>query len=52
MSQRTLLLESVLGHLSLLARKYPKKAASPVARRAKRYVTLSLQPAKSAKRAA
>jgi hypothetical protein len=42
---RTLLLQSVLGHLALLAEKHPKKAASPVAKRAKRYVKLTLQPA-------
>lgn len=35
---RHLLLESLLGHLALLAEKHPKKAASPVARRAKRYI--------------
>ena len=35
---RMLLLESVLGHLTLLEQKYPKKAALPVARRAKRYI--------------
>ena len=39
---RNLLLQSVLGHLALLAEKHPKKAASPVARRAKRYVRLTL----------
>ena len=39
---RTLLLQSILGHMALLQEQYPKKAASPVARRAKRYVTLSL----------
>ena len=33
-----LLLQSVLGHLELLEQKYPKKAASPVARRAKKYI--------------
>ena len=33
-----LLLQSVMGHLALLEQKYPKKAASPVARRAKRYI--------------
>ena len=53
---RNLLLQSVLGHLALLAEKHPKKAASPVARRARRYVKLSLQPhqpvAKAAARAA
>ena len=41
---RNLLLQSVLGHLALLAEKHPKKAASPVARRAKQYVKLTLQP--------
>jgi len=35
---RRLLLQSVLGHLALLEEKFPKKAASPVARRAKRYI--------------
>ncbi len=39
---RTLLLQSILGHIALLQEKYPKKAASPVAKRAKRFVTLSL----------
>ena len=41
---RNLLLQSVLGHLTLLAEKHPKKAASPVAKRAKRYVWLTLNP--------
>jgi len=41
---RNLLLQSVLGHLALLAEKHPKKAASPVAKRAKRYVNLTLNP--------
>ena len=35
---RMLLLQSLLGHLALLEEKYPKKAASPVARRAKQYI--------------
>jgi hypothetical protein len=35
---RHLLLESLLGHLALLAEKHPKKAASLVARRARRYI--------------
>ena len=35
---RMLLLQSVMGHLALLEQKYPKKAASPVARKAKRYI--------------
>ena len=41
---RNLLLQSVLGHLTLLAEKHPKKAASPVAKRAKKYVKLTLHP--------
>ena len=32
---RNLLLQSILGHLALLAEKHPKKAASPLARRMK-----------------
>jgi hypothetical protein len=43
---RNLLLQSVLGHLALLAEKHPKKAASPVAKRARQYVKLTLQPAR------
>ena len=35
---RSLLLQSVIGHLALLQAKYPKKAASPVAKRTKRYI--------------
>ena len=42
---RNLLLQSILGHMALLEEKYPKKAASPVAKRAKRYVKLSLHGA-------
>lgn len=41
--RRTLLLQSVLAHLSLLAEKHPKKAASPVARQARKYVTTTLR---------
>ena len=40
---RHLLLQSILGHMDLLAEQHPDKAASLVARRAKRYVKLSLQ---------
>lgn len=32
---RNLLLQSIQGHLALLAEKHPKKAATPVARRMK-----------------
>lgn len=49
---RHLLMQSILGHLALLAEKYPKKAASPVARKAKRYVRLTLQQPRPLARAA
>jgi len=35
---RRLLLQSVMGHLSLLELKHPRKAASPIAKRTKRYI--------------
>jgi hypothetical protein len=35
---RMLLLQSLMGHLALLQEKYPKKAAAPVAQRAKKYI--------------
>ena len=35
------LLQTVLGHLALLEQKYPKKAASPVAKRLKRCLARS-----------
>lgn len=38
MSRDLLLLESIKGHLELLARKHPRKAATPIARKVKRYV--------------
>jgi hypothetical protein len=52
--RRQLLLQSIQAHLALLAEKHPKKAASPVARKAKQYVALSLRPAQTenARRAA
>jgi hypothetical protein len=37
------LLESLRGHLALLAKVSPKKAASPVARKASRYVRTELR---------
>ena len=40
---RMLLMESLLGHLALLAEKYPEKAASAVAKRAKRVAKMSLK---------
>jgi hypothetical protein len=39
---RNLLMQSVLGHLALLAEKHPKKAATLVAKRARRYARLTL----------
>jgi hypothetical protein len=35
---RILLLQSVIGHLALLEQKHPKKAASPVVKKTKRYI--------------
>ena len=35
---RNLLNETLLGHLALLQRRHPKKAASPVARKLKRHL--------------
>jgi hypothetical protein len=40
---RFLLMQSILGHMALLAEKYPKKAASPVAKKCKRAVRQSLK---------
>jgi hypothetical protein len=42
-NRNELLLQSVLGHLALLAEKYPKKAASPVARKAKLSIEQALK---------
>jgi hypothetical protein len=44
-SRNMLLLQSIQGHLELLAQKHPKKAASPVARKAKQYVQSCLRQA-------
>ena len=38
-----MLLESLVGHLALLKKTRPKKAASPVARRAEQYVRMTLR---------
>jgi hypothetical protein len=45
MSRNLLLLQSIQGHLQLLAEKFPKKANSPVARRARRVVQAALEKA-------
>jgi hypothetical protein len=36
---RNPLLESLIGHLALLERRHPKKAASPVARKLKQHLS-------------
>lgn len=36
---RNLLMESLLGHLALLERRHPKKAATPVARKLKLHLS-------------
>ena len=43
MTRNMLLLQSIQGHLELLAQKHPKKAASPVARKARQYVRTCLK---------
>jgi hypothetical protein len=40
---RQMLLESLSGHLSLLGKLHPRKAATAVARKAKRYVRSELR---------
>jgi hypothetical protein len=44
--RRHLLMQTILGHLALLAEQHPRKAASPVARRAKVWAQASLRPRK------
>jgi hypothetical protein len=41
---RNLLIESLLGHLALLERRHPKKAASPVARKLKQHLSRARRP--------
>ena len=48
MSRNLLLLQSIQGHLDLLAQKHPKKAATPVARKARQYVRSCLSQSKRA----
>ena len=40
---RKLLLESLVGHFALLEAAYPRKASTPVARRARRYAKQTLK---------
>jgi hypothetical protein len=54
---RMLLMQSILGHMALLAEKHPKKANSPVAKKARAAIEQSLKlphptPCKSMRRAA
>ena len=42
---RHLLLQSIRGHLALLERAHPKKAASPVAERLRRHLAARRRPA-------
>jgi len=42
-ASRKMLLETIVGHLDLLEMAYPRKASSPLARKAKRYVKMSLR---------
>ena len=44
---RNLLMESLLGHLALLERRHPKKAASPIARRLKRHLCAAARARRS-----
>ena len=48
MSQRALLVQSLLGHLALLQQKYPKKAQSPVAKAMRRCLGTKATRAKAA----
>jgi hypothetical protein len=49
---RKLLLETLAGHLALLASAHPRKANSQTARRARRYVQMSLRGQAPRRRAA
>ena len=40
---RKMLLETLVGHMELLESAYPRKASSPLARKTRRYVKLSLR---------
>ncbi len=51
-SARKMLLESLTGHFALLAAAHPKKAATPVARRAALHVRQALRIHRTPRRAA
>jgi len=42
-ASRKMLLETLVGHMELLESAYPRKASSPLARKARRYVKMSLR---------
>ena len=42
-ASRKMLLETLVGHMELLESAYPRKASSPLARRARRYVKMNLR---------
>jgi hypothetical protein len=42
-ASRKMLLETLVGHMELLESTYPRKASSPLARKARRYVKMSLR---------
>lgn len=42
-TSRKMLLETLVGHMELLESTYPRKASSPLARKARRYVKMSLR---------
>ena len=42
-ASRKMLLETLVGHMELLESTYPRKACSPLARKARRYVKMSLR---------
>lgn len=42
-TSRKMLLETIIGHLDLLETAHPRRASSPLARKTKRYVRMSLR---------
>jgi hypothetical protein len=48
---RNLLMQSLLGHMALLAEKYPEKASTPLVKAARRAVKLSLHAGQKIERA-
>jgi hypothetical protein len=48
---RKMLLETLIGHLDLLESAHPRRASSPLARKTRRYVKMSLRRDTTGKRA-